>query len=209
MSTQDIVFDLGGVLLNWQPKQLLCDLLPELALNEDRSAALGAQIFESFTPGSDWARFDLGLIEPSELSRNIAARTRLSEEQVSRIIGGIPQHLHALTDTVAVLQALAQTGHRLFFLSNMPAPYAAELIRRESFFTYFSAGIFSADVQHMKPQAAMFELAENRFGLAAAPVFIDDVQLNVDAACQRGWRGLRFEGAPALAQTLRGLGLLD
>jgi HAD superfamily hydrolase (TIGR01509 family) len=206
--TQDVVFDLGGVLLNWQPPRLLQSLLPELSLDQSAAKTLGGEIFQSFNPASDWARFDLGLIQPDELAQRIASRTVLSVAQVRRVIDGIPDHLHALTDTVNILQSLAQSGHRLFFLSNMPAPYADILTARERFFRHFSDGIFSAHVQCMKPDAALFKQAQARFQLETAPVFVDDMPVNVEAATRHGWRGLRFENAPALSQALQGMGLL-
>jgi putative hydrolase of the HAD superfamily len=204
-----LVFDLGGVLLNWQPPQLLKSLLPELSLDESAARSLSTEIFQSFDPASDWARFDLGLIQPDELAIRIAARTVLGVEQVRRVIDGIPDHLHALPGTVEILKSLAQAGHRLFFLSNMPAPYAETLVAREPFFSYFSDGIFSAHVHCMKPDAALFTQAQARFQLETTPVFIDDMPVNVEAAARHGWRGLRFENAPALAQSLQGLGLLQ
>jgi hypothetical protein len=74
--TKAVVFDFGAVLFQWQPLQLLqqCLRVPELAPDEGSARRVAAQIFESFTPDSDWARFDLGRIAEAELADRIAAR---------------------------------------------------------------------------------------------------------------------------------------
>jgi len=64
-----VVFDLGGVLLHWQPLALLKQVLPQHASDRSGAQALAAQIFQGFDPGSDWALFDLGQISPEALAR--------------------------------------------------------------------------------------------------------------------------------------------
>jgi putative hydrolase of the HAD superfamily len=194
--TKAVVFDFGAVLFQWQPLQLLQQCVPELAPDDAAAKALAAQIFESFTPDSDWARFDLGRIAEDELAHRIAARIGVQAQQVRRVIDAIPPHLQPQPATVALLRRLQATGHRLYYLSNMPVPYADHLERENDFFAAFSDGIFSGRVGLVKPHAAIFELAEQRFGLQPADtVFIDDHAGNVQAARTRGWQAVQFVDA--------------
>ena len=207
--TPAVVFDFGAVLFQWQPLQLLQQCVPELAPDEAAARRVAAQVFESFTPDSDWARFDLGRIAEDELAQRIAARVGVQPQQVRRIIDAIPPHLLAQEATVQVLQRLKAAGHRLFYLSNMPAPYADHLERCNRFIADFDDGIFSGRVGLMKPGAAIFELAEQRFVLdPARTVFIDDHAGNVQAARARGWQALQFTGAAACEADLVGSGWL-
>ena len=207
--TTAVVFDFGAVLFQWQPLQLLQQCVPELAPDEAAARRVAAQVFESFTPDSDWARFDLGRIAEDELAQRIAARVGVQPQQVRRIIDAIPPHLLAQEATVQVLQRLKAAGHRLFYLSNMPAPYADHLERCNRFIGDFDDGIFSGRVGLMKPGAAIFELAEQRFVLdPARTVFIDDHAGNVQAARARGWQALQFTGAGACEADLVGSGWL-
>ncbi|WP_374409611.1 HAD family hydrolase [Hydrogenophaga sp.] len=204
-----IIFDLGGVLLHWQPLVLLQQLLPHHAPDAAGAQALARQIFQGFDPGSDWALFDLGRIEPEPLAQRIAARTGLPVGDVRAVIDAIPPHLATLEGTEALLHELRAAGHRLYFLSNMPAPYADRLLREKPFFSAFDDGIFSARVQRIKPDTAIYALAVERFGLDTDGVwFVDDVQRNLDAARSHGWQGLRFESAEQLGADLRSAGLL-
>ena len=205
--TRTVVFDFGAVLFQWQPYRLLQETVPDLAPDEASARRVAAQIFESFTPESDWARFDLGRIAEAELAERIATRIGVRAEQVRRVIDGIPPHLQAQAPTVALLKQLKAAGHRLFYLSNMPHPYADHLERCNDFVADFQDGIFSARVGLMKPHAAIFELAEQRFGLVPADtVFIDDHAGNVQAARSRGWQAVHFADAAQAGAELQALG---
>lgn len=204
-----VVFDFGAVLFQWQPLQLLQQAVPELAPDEDHARRLAAQVFESFTPDSDWARFDLGRIDEAMLADRIAARIGVHPDQLRRVIDAIPPHLQAQAATVALLSRLKAAGHRLFYLSNMPLPYAEHLERENRFIADFHDGIFSCRVGLMKPHDAIFELAERRFGLdTAQTLFIDDHAGNVQAARRRGWRALQFVDAAQCEREVQAAGWL-
>jgi HAD superfamily hydrolase (TIGR01509 family) len=191
--SKEVVFDLGGVVFQWKPLQLLQELFPGQVNSEAAAREWAAQIFQTFHPEADWALFDLGLIEPEPLATRIAARSGLAEADLLRLMHGIPPHLQPIQGTVDLIHDLKAQGHRLYFLSNMPAGYADHLVRENSFFSQFEDGIFSAHVQQIKPLPDIFATAQARWPLQGQPVFIDDVQHNIDAAQQHGWQGIRFE----------------
>lgn len=205
-----VVFDFGAVLFRWQPYELLQQFAPEYACDEASARALAAQIFQSFTPDSDWARFDLGLLDESLLAERIAARTGLTCEVMRRVIDAVPAHLAAQPTSVALFQALRRAGHRMVYLSNMPRPYADHLERLNPFIGDFEDGIFSGRVGLMKPWPAIFELSTLRFGLKPGDevIFIDDHAGNIDAGMAHGWQGLRFEDAAQAETALRQRGWL-
>ena len=191
--SRDVVFDLGGVVFRWEPLVLLQQLFPQRMPDEASARHWAGQIFQTFAPEADWALFDLGRIEPDALAQRIARRTGLSEQELQQLIDGIPPHLTPLQGTVDLIHELKAAGHRLYFLSNMPAPYADHLQAVHPFFVQFEQGIFSAHVQQIKPLPDIFATAQARWPLREAPVFIDDVQHNIDAAHRHGWQGIHFE----------------
>lgn len=191
-----IVFDFGGVVFNWQPVDLLQQVLPQRASNAEQGGAWASAIFQGFDPSSDWALFDQGGIAPAPLAERIARRTGLEVDEVAAVIAAIPPHLAPNPGTVALMDELRQQGHTLYYLSNMPASYADELERSHGFFEWFEGGIFSARVGQIKPNPDIFATAVRQFATQGAPVvFIDDVQRNLDAAGAHGWHGVRFETA--------------
>jgi putative hydrolase of the HAD superfamily len=193
-----VIFDFGAVLFQWQPVRLMMQALPGHAPDEARAQALAAQIFQSFVPGSDWARYDLGLLDADAVARRIAARSGLPLHDAQALVRAVPAHLHPLPDSVALFRALKAAGHRMVFLSNMPRPCAEHLERHNPFIAEFDDGIFSGRVGLIKPWPALFELASLRFGLAAhrhSALFIDDHAGNIDAGRAHGWQGLQFVDA--------------
>ena len=205
-----IVFDLGGVVFKWKPLELLQDIFPDRIPDSVTAKKWADQIFESFNPLSDWAQFDLGLIEPDALATKISKRVGIAEADMQLLIASIPPHMVPQQGTVALISELKAAGHPLYFLSNMPATYADHLERSNEFFRHFSDGIFSARVQQIKPQMPIFQNANQRFGVSGKDtVFIDDVQANIDAAHAHGWTGVRFDEPQQVKSELVSLGLLS
>jgi len=131
----NIVFDLGGVLFRWQPHEFMARLIPQRTQTRADTQALIADFFEGFA--GDWGEFDRGMLEAGPLADRIAARTGLGLPDVRKVIGAIPHELEPLRDTVALLHRLHGTGHPLYFLSNMPAPYADHLEANHDFLALF------------------------------------------------------------------------
>ncbi len=204
---KNIVFDLGGVLLRWRPREVMRAAMPQRALSDAGADEIAHAIFQGF--GGDWGEFDRGTVAPADLVQRIARRTGLAAADVQGVVDVIPAELEPLADTVELLAALAVKGHPLYFLSNMPAPYADHIQREHSFFKHFKDGVFSGRVGHIKPEPGIFELATRQFGAPAHEcLFIDDVAHNIDAARALGWHGHHFRGAAAATLALRQLGLL-
>ena len=192
----NIVFDFGGVVFNWQPLQLLRATLPQRAHDDDEARDIVAGLFQGYPSHGDWAAFDRGEVDTQTLVQRIARRTSLGEAEVLAFVHAIPGHLEPIAETVALMERLKGAGDRLFYLSNMPAPFAEHLERSHAFMDWFDDGVFSSRVHLMKPQPEIFHLAARRFGLAPHElVFIDDVAYNVDAARALGWRAIHFQGA--------------
>jgi len=201
----NIVFDFGAVLFTWQPAQLVATAFPQKASNPEAAKRLAHAIFSH----DDWHGFDRGTVEMAEVIRRTALRLDLPESELDALVSNIGDWLTPIEETVSVLGQLVhrrnlQKGLRLYYLSNMPVPYARVLERRHSFLTWFDGGIFSGDVKHIKPDPAIYELLETRYALdPARTVFIDDLKTNVIAAESRGWRSIHFESAVQLQDLLQ------
>ena len=200
-----IVFDVAGVLLHWQPRALLRREIPHLALDEASAAHWELAIFENYL--GDWGDFDRGTVSAPALVQRIARRTGITAADAQAVVAAVPHALQPMADTVALLHRLADAGHRLHYLSNMPAPYADLLEARNAFFARFVSGVFSARVHHNKPEPAIYQFAAQRFGAAPQELmFIDDTVGNVRAAQALGWNALPFTTAAQAEADLLALG---
>lgn len=201
MTPTALIFDFGGVVFQWNPVRLLARVLPERANTPENAAAWKDRFFQGYT--GDWGAFDAGLIDMAETVRRIAARTGLAPAEVQAVMDAVPDALAPNLATVALLRRLRVAGHRLFFLSNMPAPYAAHLSRTHDFLRGFEDGIYSSEVRLVKPDPALFKLALQRFDIPARQaLFIDDHLGNVEAANRFGLPALLFTEAAGLERDL-------
>lgn len=204
-----VVFDLGGVVLHWEPAQLLLTHLPHRLPSEAQARGLAAEFFESFRPGGAWAEFDRGVLDTDAVADRIADRTGLSVDEVRSVMGGIPAHLRVRADTAGLLRELSRAGHRLVYLSNMPAAYIGHVQRELDGLGVFEQGIYSSDVQLVKPDPAIFTIAQQRFDcVPASCVFLDDNEANIVAARCHGWRATRFVDAAQAQRDLVAWSLL-
>lgn len=197
-----LVFDFGAVVFRWQPTQLLRELLPGHATDEASARAWAGRIFQGY--GGDWLAFDRGALDTDALVPRIAARTGLAPAQVRAVVEAVGPHLAPLPDTVALVERLHAAGQPLYYLSNMPAPYAEHLERTHALVGRFAGGVFSSRVGLCKPEPAIFALAAERFGRPPeALVLLDDSPPNVAAARAAGWRALQFHDAAQAEAELR------
>lgn len=193
----NIVFDLGAVLVQWRPQELLRQHFPQHAA----TPALAQALADDFFHHADWARFDRGTLPMAQVIALHCARLDLPAPAVASLVQTIGDYLTPMMDTVALLARLhalrqQEPALRLYYLSNMPEPYARILEQRHDFFAMFDGGVFSGDVQLAKPEPAIYALLESRYALQPErTVFIDDLAANITVAKVRGWHGIQFESA--------------
>lgn len=204
-----LIFDLGGVVLRWQPADLLHQQLPDRAADLAAGVELASRFFESFRPGSDWAEFDRGALTLEQVAPRIASRLQLGVDEVLRVMHAVPGHLQLLDDTAALLRDLQQAGHRLVFLSNMPPAYVDHVQQQLDRLGVFETGLYSSRIGMVKPQTPIFAHAERQFGATGVDcIFFDDSPTNVRAAAERGWNARHFSNATGARKDLVELGVL-
>ena len=195
-----MVFDIGGVLLDWDPRHLYRKLFDDQARMTDFLTRI-------CTP--QWHRsHDLGADTASscrELARAYPGCEDLImawAERGEEMVGG------QIDAGVAVLAELKAAGVRCLALSNMEADRFALRRTRFPFFGWFDGCVISGVERVAKPDRRIFEILLSRYRLSPArTVFVDDMPSNVAAARELGIIALRYTTASRLRQDLRRLGL--
>jgi putative hydrolase of the HAD superfamily len=198
----NIVFDFGAVLVNWRPHDVVRKHFPDIAHSQEKVAQLSSSLFSH----EDWQGFDAGRLTSEEISGLTARRLCLNERVVWRMVDDINDHISPIVSSVQVLENLyaerQAKGYKLYFLSNMPAPYARGL-ERHAFMRCFDGGIFSGDHGLIKPQPEIFQKLEAMHQLQGAPIlFIDDHPANIAAAEKQGWQTLHLTEPSKLPELL-------
>ena len=203
----NIVFDFGAVLFTWQPAALVQRHFPHLTPTAQAASDLARAMFHH----EDWAGFDRGTHALDEVIASMSSRLSLPGDALQAFLEPIGERLLPIEETVMLLQQLRERRERagdvkLYYLSNMPAPYARVLEERHDFVSWFDGGIFSGDVKLAKPQREIYELLATRHAFEPSQtVFIDDLRDNVDAARDMGWRAIHCTQTEALAAQLEPL----
>jgi 2-haloacid dehalogenase len=198
-----VVFDLGGVLIDWDPRHLYRSIFDgdeaamERFLAEVTTAAWNAEQ----DAGRTWrdAVETLIAIHPDRRDLIVAYDERWAE-----MLGG------PIEETVDVLADLRGTGIRLAALSNWSAEKFPIALERYAFLGWFEAIVISGEVRLAKPDPRIFRHLLERTGLAAeTTVYVDDAPANVAVAADLGMTALRFTDPASLRADLEALGLLE
>jgi 2-haloacid dehalogenase len=196
-----IVFDLGGVLIDWNPRHLYRKLFDDEAAME---RFLAEVCHTAWNEEQDRGRTFAAAIEeaaarhPDQLPLIAAYFERWDEMMAGPIAG-----------SVRVLEELKAAGYELHALTNWSAetfPFARD---RFAFLDWFESILVSADVGLIKPDPAIFELLLERIGRSPSEcTYIDDSVRNVAAAAALGLDAIHFESTDQLRDDLARRGFI-
>jgi 2-haloacid dehalogenase len=198
-----VLFDLGKVLLDWNPRYFYARFF------EGDEDALERFLAEA-APGRWILEMDAG--KPGAVA--IAERQRLlpqHAELIGRWSEGWPQMLRGeIAGSVRILDELRRRGLRLYALTNFSTETFPVARQRCEFLGWFEDIVVSGEHGLVKPDRRIYELAIRRCRLEAArTVFIDDTAANLGPARDLGMKALHFAGPEKLRADLVALGLLD
>jgi putative hydrolase of the HAD superfamily len=197
----NIVFDLGGVVVKWEPDIIIAKAFAD--------SAVRARVRAQFIGHADWLELDRGTLPQQDAIVRAAQRTGLSEADVAGFLQQVPQELVAIPETVDLLYRLKAHGHTLFCLSNMHTAFIDHLEKTYTFWEVFSGAVISCRLHLCKPEPAIYTSLLETHGLDGGDtVFIDDTEVNLSAAAQFGIRTIRFENPVQCESELRVLGCI-
>jgi putative hydrolase of the HAD superfamily len=197
-AVRNVIFDVGGVLLEWNPEQIVSGFCADPALR----TLLKRAVFEH----DDWHELDKGTLKEEQAIQNFGQRTGQSLSDVEALLRMAKESLVPIQPTLDLLDELAAHGVPLYCLSNMAASTFAYLRERYDFWNRFQGIVISAHIRMRKPEPEIFRHLLARFGLAAeACVFIDDLPVNVVSARQVGLQAILFQGAKDCGNQLKPL----
>lgn len=195
-----IVFDLGGVLIDWNPRYLYRGLFTDEAAMEDFLAHVCTQ---------EWnAEQDAGRTFEEAIREQIAkfpeheAFIRAYRERWTDMVGG------AIAGTVEILDQLRKNNYLICALSNWSAetfPYARD---RFPFLQWFETIVLSGEEKIIKPDPRVFHILLQRIHRQASDcIYIDDTEANFQAARELGFAAIHFKSPPQLRSELQRLGI--
>jgi putative hydrolase of the HAD superfamily len=196
MNIRNVVFDAGGVLLEWDPPQVIARMFPDPVVQ----AQLRERIFEH----PDWHQYDRGTFTEAAASEHFAKMSGRSPGEILRLMRACAESLRPIDDTIRMLEQLAAGGINLYLLSNMPVSTYDFLIQKHAFFAHFKQLVISGAILMMKPEPAIYKHLVEQTGIVPAEsVFIDDLLRNVVAARESGLHAIQFKDSASCRAELR------
>ena len=193
---KNVVFDAGGVLLEWNPPRVIAELYPDPAVQ----AEIRQRIFEH----PDWHEFDRGTITETAAPEHFAKLSGRKPDEVRHLLRVTAESLTPIDGTIRLLEDLAAGRVHLFLLSNMPESTYNLLVKRHAFFAHFKHLVISGKILMLKPEPAIYKhLVEVTGIVPSESVFIDDLTRNVIAARESGLHAIQFTGPEACRAELR------
>jgi putative hydrolase of the HAD superfamily len=181
----NIVFDLGGVLFDWNPQKVLAEFFQDPALH--------TRMMQAIYLHPDWAALDRGQIQEATMLERLNSRTGLSHTLLQQIIQATRASLLPMEDSWQLVAQLHAQQIPLFVISNMPLATWHYLRDRYPRWHHFQGILISAEQGCVKPEPAIFESLVSAYHLDAGhTLFIDDAEENVRAARRVGLQGIRF-----------------
>jgi 2-haloacid dehalogenase len=198
-----VVFDLGGVLIDWNPRYLYRKLFAgdDTAMEQFLTQVCTQDWNEGQDAGRSFAEAAWLLkADHPEKSHLIDAFGDRFDEMMSGAIEG----------SVAILGELRARGVKLFGLTNWSAETYPMALRRFDFLRWFGGVLVSGEVGVIKPDPRIYRLLFERFAIRPQDaVYIDDNPRNAAAATALGMHGIHFTDPPSLRSALVALGLLE
>lgn len=198
---RNIIFDLGGVVVEYSPREFLVDHF----LNERLE-----NILYDITFGSEeWLRLDAGELtrdEANEIIRQKGAEIGRKYE-VDVILNDWYDMLRTKEDTVQLMKRLKANGYSLYYLSNISSD-VLELLSARKFWKLFDGGVASCEAGITKPDRRIYRKLLDDYHLKPSEcVFTDDVKINAAAASDVGVLGVHFRNARVFARSLAAHGV--
>lgn len=200
MAVTHFLFDIGNVLVDWNPDHLFRDIFDDPG---ERDFFLTEVCPQSWNIEQDRGRsWPDGIAEAKMRHPDYAEAIQAYWDRWLDTIAG-PIH-----ETVNIQQSLRSRGYPVFALSNFARETFALAEVEYPFLKDFDGRIISAHEGMVKPDPAIFRLAEERFNLPReTTLFIDDSEANIATAREFGFQIHHFSEPPALKTHLRELGI--
>ena len=199
--TEAVVFDIGNVLIEWQPERYY-----DRAYGRERREALFAEVdLHGMNLAVDRGEpFRETIYQTAEAHPDWAREIRDWYHQWDELATPVIDH------SVRLLRALRARGVPVFTLTNFGVESFAHAQTRFDFLREFDREYVSGRMRMVKPDEGIYAAVEADCGLAPERLlFADDRADNIAAAAARGWRTHLFEGPDGWAARLVAEGLLS
>ncbi|GHU42404.1 haloacid dehalogenase [Clostridia bacterium] len=197
---KNIIFDIGRVLADFAWKETLTNLGIDKG---DFTELSNATVKSPF-----WGEFDRSAESDEDILLHFIENAPHQEANIRLAWEHIQDMIHCYPYTYAWLQELKAAGYHRYYLSNYPRKIY-EITKDEiGFIREMEGGLFSFDVQLIKPEEEIYLELLHKYNLKAEEcVFLDDKAINIKTSESLGIAGIVFRSQEQAVKELRDLGV--
>ena len=196
---RNIIFDIGNVLLDFNPKEYL-----KSKMKEDKVDYVHKEIFES----EEWIMLDRGTILEEEAIKIITSRSNGNEELIKIAFEKWYDILNPIEKTVDILKNLKESGYKVYYLSNFHLKAFEHVTSKYNFFNIFDGGVVSYEEKIIKPEKEIYNKIIEKYKLNVnESIFIDDMECNINKAREVGFKTILFKNPEELIVSLKEYGV--
>ncbi len=193
-----VVFDLGGVLVRFDPRKGLEDM----GFSEEVISLFMKEIFSGL-----WEAMDAVDIDEAEIRKIFKEKVPGYEKEVDYLWDNLPLVTGNFPYSRKWLESLKKKGMKLYILSNYGKASFAINSKTYNFLDLFDGGVISYELEKVKPDPAIYNTLFERYNIKPEnAVFIDDRSINIEGARNAGMQGIVFttyeETSKALTEML-------
>lgn len=198
MMIKNIIFDVGKVLVKWEPERAM----RELGMSEETIAAVMAATVNS----KEWDETDRGVWSNEEILAAFIGKAPEYETEIRKFWGNLDLAVRPFSYVKDWITELKEQGYHLYILSNYGEWTYQKTKEALSFEQKMDGALFSYRVKCIKPDQKIYQTLLQMFGLKAEEcVFLDDREENIEGARQAGIHGIVFNGYEEAKKSLEEL----
>lgn len=192
---KNLVFDLGNVLLDFNPKKIIDDYVIE----ERKKKEIYDNIFNS----KEWAMLDKGTISEKNATRKFVDRQPNNKNEIIKIMDNWISYLKPINKNISVLKDLANKEINLYVLSNFHKKAFLKVKQKYNFFDFFDGKVISYQVNTIKPEDEIYKILISKYNLNPQDtLFIDDSINNIKAAKKLQFKTIHFNNGIELEKEI-------
>ena len=197
---RNVVFDVGNVIVRWEPERIV-----ELAFGKDLPDGITSQ---DLFGGDIFRALNRGAMSLTETQRMFGERHGFDRKTCDRLVSALFESLHLIEETPPLMRRLKASGYGIYAITDNVHEIVAYLRGRYDFWPLFDGACVSADHSTLKPDPRMYTWLTETYDLVPEEcVFFDDLQKNVDGAKAVGMEAFVFTTTAQAEADLRSIGV--
>lgn len=192
---KNIVFDLGNVLVTFDSKSFLHDILHNKELED--------KVYQFYFQGNLWNLYDMDVLTHEDMIQKGIEAFPDHKAEIKKVMNDWVLYVTDIKENTALIPQFKQKGYSVYILSNLPEYNYKYLMNHASFMKEVDGALYSFEVKKGKPDLDFFQLFLKRYSLNSQEcLFIDDKRDNVAAACSLGFHAVRLDDPYRLADEI-------